>query len=153
MVRQRVKPVYLVSVLKMRNWIKLSVPAAIFVAVFLGAGCKRQQVTSYEIPKEDYSVKPFAMPGMKGMMAGGASEEPERPEIKNNAPQGWQVRKAQMGAGAFHVEGEDGKYADVKVVPLRAGPEIEQQSVNMWRKQLGLSDLPVDQVKGDSVTV
>ena len=77
----------------------------------------------------------------------------ERPEIKFTAPKDWQEKPAQMGAGAFHIEGGEGKYADVKIIPLRAGPQIEQQSVNMWREQLGLPELPPDQVKGEEITV
>jgi hypothetical protein len=128
-----------------RNWIKLSSVAA--AALLAGAGCKQQKVSSYEIPKEDYSIKPFSMPEM------GGSARAERPEIKYSAPKDWQEKPAQMGAAAFHVEGGEGKYADVKITPLRAGPQIEQQSVNMWREQLGLPELPPDDVKGEEISV
>ena len=113
------------------------------IASFVAGGCKQQKVTSYEIPKEDYSVKPFGIPKMASA----------RPEIKFDAPKDWQKTPSQMGAGAFHVDGGDGKYAEIKVIPLRAGPEIEAQSVNMWRENLGLPELPADQIKGEPLTV
>jgi hypothetical protein len=147
LVRQAVKPVYLLHRNKVkRDWIKLSLLAA--AMLLAGAGCKQQKVSSYEIPKEDYSIKPFSMPEM-----GGGSARAARPEIKFTAPKDWQEKPAQMGSGAFHVEGGEGKYADVKIIPLRAGPQIEQQSVNMWRETLGLPELPPDQIKGDEISV
>lgn len=117
--------------------------AVTVVAALTATGCKQQKVTSYEIPKEDYSIKPFAMPKMASA----------RPEIKFDAPKSWEKMASQMGSGAFHVDGGDGKYAEIKVIPLRAGPEIEAQSVNMWRENLGLPELPADQIKGQPVTV
>lgn len=120
-------------------------------AAFAGAGCKQQKISTYEIPKEDYNVKSLA--GMMGAAKGPASQQAERPPIKFIAPKGWQEKPTQMGAGAFHIEGEEGKYADVKVIALRAAPEIEQRSVNMWRETLGLPELPSDQIKGEEITV
>jgi hypothetical protein len=129
--------------------------ALIAVAIALAAaGCKREQVTSYQTPKEDHSVKPLSMPGMgPAMMGAGASQESAPPQLKWTAPKDWQEKSAQMGAWAFRVEGDDGKYADIKVIPLRAGPEIEQRSVDMWREELGLPELPVDQIKGEDIEV
>ncbi|HEY6226574.1 MAG TPA: hypothetical protein VI282_05565, partial [Verrucomicrobiae bacterium] len=146
MVRHSVKAVYLCHRnIVIRNWTKLSVlaPAALVALALTATGCKQQKITSYEIPKEDYSIKPFGMPKMASA----------RPEIKFDAPKNWQQTPSQMGAAAFHVPGEDGKYAEIKVIPLRAGPEIEQQSVNMWRETLGLPELPVDQIKGQNISV
>src|SRR5690349_16157714 len=84
--------------------------ALIAVAIALAAaGCKREQVTSYQTPKEDHSVKPLSLPGMgPAMMGAGASQESAPPQLKWTAPKGWQEKSAQMGAGAFRVEGDDG---------------------------------------------
>src|ERR1041384_8066093 len=121
-------------------------------SMFFGAGCKRKQVSSYQVPKEDYSVKPFSMAGMMGSANAGVEEEesarPATPQVKWDLPKGWQEKAGQqMGVGTFRVEGEDGKYADIRVIPLRGGPEIERQSVNMWREQLGLPEASGDQPK------
>jgi hypothetical protein len=147
LVRQGVKGVYLCHrniVISIWTKFRALAPAALVAAALTATGCKQQKVTSYEIPKEDYSIKAFEMPKMASA---------SRPEIKFDAPKDWRETSAQMGAGAFHVEGEEGKYADIKVIPLRAGPEIEAQSVNMWRENLGLPGLPPDQVKGEPITV
>lgn len=113
------------------------------------SGCKREQVTAYEIPKEDYAIKAPAMAG------GGGHANQTRPEVKWTVPPGWTEKSGQqqMGVGAFRVEGEEGKYADVRIIPLRAGPEIEQRSVNIWREELGLPELPVDQIHGDEFDI
>ena len=126
------------------------------VVSFVAAGCKREQVSSYQVPKEDHSVKPLSMPGMGPAMMGGATaDESAPPELKWTLPSGWVENTGQqkMGVGSFHVEGGDGKYADIRVIPLRAGPEIEQRSVNMWREELGLPEMQVGQVQGEDVTV
>jgi hypothetical protein len=124
--------------------------------LFFAAGCKREQVASYQVPKEDHSVKPLSMPGMGPAMAGGMGvEESAPPELKWTLPSGWSENTGQqkMGVGSFHVDGGDGKSAEVRVIPLKAGSDIEQRSVNMWRQELGLAELPVDQVQGQDVTV
>jgi hypothetical protein len=137
------------------HWVVLTVIGIALAA----AGCKREQVTSYQTPKEDHSVKPLSMPGMGPAMMGGNTAEPEEsapPQLKWTVPSGWVEKndqQQQMGVGAFHVDGADGKYADIKVIPLRAGGDIEQQSVNMWRGELGLPELQADQVKGEDIEV
>lgn len=135
-----------------KGLIGLSLAAAIFAG-----GCKREQVSSYQVPKEDHSVKPFSMAGMMGGSGMGNEDEsatPATPQLKWDLPNGWKEKSGQqMGIGSFHVDGDDGRYADIRVIPLRAGPEIEQRSVNMWREELGLPELPVDQIKGDELNV
>lgn len=114
-------------------------------------GCKRpDQVSSYEIPKEDYSISTPAAPAMAGH-----THQQAQPKLKWTAPQGWTEKagQGQMGVGAFRVEAEGGKYADIRIIPLRAGPEIEQRSVNIWREELGLPELPIDQIHGEEVEI
>src|SRR5687767_4815174 len=101
-------------------------------AVLLVAGCGQDKVTAYEVPKEDYSIK--------------TPRQAARPEVKWTAPKGWVERPAQMGLVGFRVHGEEGKYADVRIIPLRAGEEIEKQSVNIWRDELGLKELPLEEI-------
>ena len=115
-----------------------------FAAIAGFTGCQREQVTSYQIPKEDYSVK---VPSMAG-----PSSDPHtqaRPQLKWTAPEGWTERPGQMGVVGFRINSGEDKFADVRVIPLRAGPEIEKRSVNIWREELGLSELPLDQIEGE----
>lgn len=113
-------------------------------------GCKRDQVSSYEIPKEDYSINSPVAPAMAGH-----AQQQSQPKLKWTVPQGWTEKagQGQMGVGAFRVEAEGGKYADIRIIPLRAGPEIEQRSVNIWREELGLSELPIDQIHGEEIEI
>jgi hypothetical protein len=135
------------------RWLKTAVAVGLGL---LSAGCKRQSVSTYEIPKEDYNVKPLTMAGMRRPGAGEAEEEQSAaPQLKWTLPAGWLEKSGQqqMGVGSFHITGEDGKYADVRVIPLRAGPEIESRSVNMWRGELGLAELPMEEIKGEELNV
>ena len=113
-------------------------------------GCKQDQVSSYEIPKEDYAINAPAAPAMAGH-----AHRQAQPQVKWTLPKGWTEKSGQqqMGVGSFRVEGQDGKYADIRIIPLRAGPEIEQRSVNIWREELGLSELPIDQIHGEEIDV
>src|SRR5436190_2143853 len=141
MVRQSVKGVYLLhdKVMRVTTILQASVAGLLVLT-----GCKRDQVSSYEIPKENYSINTPAAPRQQA-----------QPQLTWTLPKGWTEKSGQqkMGVGAFRVEGEEGKYADIRIIPLRAGPEIEQQSVNIWREELGLPELPVDQIKGGEVEV
>jgi hypothetical protein len=112
-------------------------------------GCKQDQVSSYEIPKEDYAINTPTAPAMAGH-----AHRQAQPQIKWTLPKGWTEKSGQqMGVGSFRVEGQDGKYADIRIIPLRAGPEIEQRSVNIWREELGLPELPIDQIHGEEIDV
>jgi hypothetical protein len=147
MVRQSVKGVYLLhdKVMRVTTILQASVAGLLVLT-----GCKRDQVSSYEIPKEDYSISTPAAPAMAGH-----ARQQAQPQLTWTLPKGWTEKSGQqkMGVGAFRVEGEEGKYADIRIIPLRAGPEIEQQSVNIWREELGLPEVPVDQIKGEEIDV
>src|SRR2546423_12146177 len=70
---------------------KITVSTAVAIG-FLATGCKRETVTSYEVPKEDYSVKPLSMAGMGRPGPGGAEEETAQPQLKWTLPPGWKEK-------------------------------------------------------------
>ena len=113
------------------------------------AGCKPDQVTVYEIPKEDYAIR------AAGTARDGHAHSQARPKITWTLPKGWAEKSGQqqMGVGAFRIEGNGEKYADVRIIPLRSGPEIEKHSINIWREELGLAELPIDQIHGDELDI
>src|SRR5687767_6491881 len=110
-------------------------------AAILLAGCQREQVSTYEVPKEDYAIKTPSRAG--------SAQASARPQVNGTPPKGWVERPGQMGLPAYRVQGEEGKHADVRIIPLKAGEEIEKQSVNIWRDELGLPELPTDQIHGE----
>jgi hypothetical protein len=67
-------------------------------------------------------------------------------------PKGWEEKTGEkMRAGSFRIEGEDGKFAEVRIIPLRGAPDIEGQTVNMWRSELGLAEMPANEIKPSEV--
>jgi len=98
------------------------------------AGCQREAVTSYTIPKEDYSVRTAAA------SSDPHAEESARPHVHWDLPSGWEERKGEgMSVGRFRIaEGE--KSAEVSIVPMPGAdrvPDLEAQSVEMWKSNLG----------------
>jgi hypothetical protein len=143
MVRQSVKGVYLFENRMMRAVKTIQTTGLLLAAVAL-SGCKREQVTAYEIPKEEYRLTAPAV-----------AAAPSRPQIQWTLPEGWTEKtgQAQMGVGAFRVQADSEKYADIRIIPLRAGPDTEKQSINIWREELGLGELPLDQINGEEFEI
>src|SRR5688572_3691086 len=110
------------------NVLRFNRAAAIALADVAGlTSCQREQITSYQIPKEEYSIK---------------APSSAQPQVRWTAPEGWTERPGQGGRIGFRINGADEKYADVRIIPLRASEETEKQSVNIWRDELGLAELP-----------
>src|SRR5687767_14595685 len=151
MVRQSVKGVYLLRNRVMR--VMTILRAGGFGLLGLAAVCGLtgffcKQKTAYEIPKEDYAIRTAST-------RDGHAHSQARPNVKWTLPEGWTEKSGQqqMGVGAFRIEGEGEKYADVRIIPLKAGPEIEKHSINIWREELGLAELPIDQIHGDELDI
>jgi hypothetical protein len=120
--------------------------------LLLAGGCSREKVTSYEVPKEDYSVKPAVMAMGDADAAPAPRAQRALPKVDWKLPAGWKETAGQrMGIGNFKIEGAEGRSAEVRVVPLTAGAEIEAQSVAMWREELGLPEQ--EDVKGAEIEV
>jgi hypothetical protein len=116
--------------------------AAGVILISTFAGCKRDEATVYNVPKE---TSPPAQPA-PAVMPETASPEPaplpatamSLPQLKYQLPAGWQEQPlAEMRVASFTVPGPNGESADVSVIPLPiVGRDLEL--INMWRSQVQL---------------
>jgi hypothetical protein len=103
------------------------------------------KIQVYHVPKE----KPAAMPA--GHSAGdghnhGAAANPHAvratPKITYTTPEGWrEAGTGEMRVAGFTITGTNGQSAQVAVTPLPGMAGRETLIVNMWRQQVGLSEL------------
>lgn len=120
--------------------------AGVLLALVL-AGCQRQEITTYEIPKESTPGHSHTAPG--GAPAVGATDPhagvaTAMPRIKvARLPEGWveNPNPGSMRAASFKVDGGGGNVAEVAVIPMGGMAGIELQLVNMWREQVKLPPL------------
>jgi hypothetical protein len=134
----------------------LLLPAAAALALLAAAGCQRDDVRHYRVPKESAAASPGA-----GAMAGAVPAAPSAggPAMDPSAvppppagaggvswtlPKGWTETRAGGMRFATLVPGTPGKLdVSVVVLPGPAGGEIA--NVNRWRGQIGLP--PVDEAE------
>ncbi len=105
--------------------------------------CDKPAITTYRVAKEQPRTEARAHDDH-----GGAArmERMPRPKITWTLPPGWkEVPPGQINLAAFNMPGVDGQEAQVTVaaLPLMAGRETE--IVNLWRGQLGLSQLDAEE--------
>lgn len=125
---------------------------ALAAGALLLSGCNREEITTYQVPKETApAVSASAPPRMT------ESEVGSRPGIQwSRLPEGWKETPATgMRAASFSIHTEMGDVADLAVTPLAAGPGMEPGSVNMWRGELGLAEVSAEEAArtGEEVTI
>ena len=119
-----------------------------FAAVIglLAAGCQREEVRAYRVPKEQAASAPSA----------NAPAAETAPKIGWQVPDGWQAKPADgMRLGSFGVTGSDGTVADVSVIPLAGDAGSVDSNINRWRGQMGLAELGKDEAAklGETVSI
>jgi len=126
-----------------RVWKPAPTGWALLLFVGVLAGCGRNDVQVYQVAKEPTQTPPVAMPpGHPDTAAGSAA-----PALKYKAPSGWQeVAPGEMRAASFRVTGENGKLADVSVIPLPGMAGSDLDNVNRWRGQVGLKRISQDEL-------
>jgi hypothetical protein len=98
------------------------------VLAIFSTGCNRDDVKVYHVEKDDSSAAPAP------------------PQLKYMLPDGWQEKKpSEMRAASFGIS-EDGKTADVSVIPLGGMAGGDFANVNRWRGQVGLDALADDAI-------
>jgi hypothetical protein len=125
----------------------LVLPALGALVLLAAAGCQRDDVRHYRVPKEggaSAAVPPAAVPA--GMPAMDPSAVPPPPAVEGGLawtlPKGWTESRSGGMRYATLVPGTPGKLdVSVVVLPGPAGGEIA--NVNRWRGQIGLP--PVDE--------
>ena len=130
-----------------------ALPLAAALMAVISAGCGRDNVTVYHVATNDIAPSvppppaaapampasmPATMPG--GMVAGDTSG---MPKIKYTLPDGWKEKPlTQFRVASFEVS-ENGKTADVSVIPLGGTAGGDAANINRWRGQVGQS--PVEE--------
>jgi hypothetical protein len=107
------------------------------------AGCGRNDIQVYRVAKAQESGLPSALPqGHPDVSSGTAS-----PILKYKVPSGWQeVAPGEMRAASFRVTGQNGKQADVSVVPLPGMAGSDLDNVNRWRGQVGVKSVTTEEL-------
>ena len=107
------------------------------------AGCGRDGVKVYKVDPNDTA----AAPPPSAMQAGlAAPDNSGLPQLKYALPEGWKEKPAsQMRVASFEVS-ENGKTADVSVIPLGGIAGGDPANVNRWRGQVGLTPLADDEM-------
>jgi hypothetical protein len=100
----------------------------------LAAGCGREEIRVYRVPKQTESPMPaLANRGASGTPSEAASG------IHWTAPAHWTVQpKTSMRAGSFAAKGAKGGSADISIIPIPGESGTELDNINRWRGQVGL---------------
>jgi hypothetical protein len=118
-----------------------------FVAAFTVlalAGCGRDSVKVYKVDANDTTTAPAVPAAMPATMPGDlpAPDNSSLPKLKCTLPDGWKEKPlTQLRVASFEVP-DNGKTADVSVIPLSGTAGGDLANVNRWRGQVGQAALP-----------
>jgi hypothetical protein len=121
-------------------------PVAAALLIFAVTGCDRDKVKVYHVDATDAASPPppAAAPGsMPATMPDGLAvpDNSGQPQLQYVLPAGWEKKvPSQMRVASFGIS-EDGKNADVSVIPLGGMAGNDPANVNRWRGQVGLGSL------------
>jgi hypothetical protein len=140
--------------------------------LLLAAGCHRDEVKVYRVAKDQDQAQPQTAPALPTdspnpalppahpdiSSVPGASlplaSETARPQLTWKTPAGWtEIPPGEMRVASFKIQGQNGKLADVSVVPLPGMPGTDDANVNRWRSQVGLSPVSPEELKKSAESV
>src|SRR5688572_9209145 len=110
------------------------------------AGCGREEIKVYRVAKpEPASNQPSQE--SSAIPDGHPEIERARPQLAWTLPTGWTEAPAgRMSLATFNIAGSVGQEAQVTVTPLAGMEGKEALIVNMWRQQVGQTELSPDEV-------
>jgi hypothetical protein len=121
-------------------------------AVLLAAGCHRDQVKVYRVETDPAAPAPAqdqAQAQAQPEMPAGHPDlgSPAGPRLSWTLPGGWEEQvPGQMRVASFGIKGQDGKQADVSVIPLGGDAGGDLANVNRWRGQVGQQPIGADEL-------
>ncbi len=126
------------------------VSALLAVLLLPLAACHKEEVTSYQIPKEKDPELPLAGAAADTSTNGGSESMPaagvqpaQGPALAWTAPAAWKAKALDsVRLGSYDVPGPDGQTADFSVIAFPGDVGGELANVNRWRGQVQLP--PVD---------
>ena len=148
---------YIVGTIEMRHSTgSHSLPlTAAALLLLLAAGCGRDDVKVYKVDASDTVTTPTppiaaTAPGtMPGAMPEGlpAPDNSGLPKLQYALPEGWKEKPlTQLRVASFEIA-ENGKTADVSVIPLSGMAGGDTANVNRWRGQVGQPTLDESELK------
>ena len=108
----------------------------------------RDDIKVYRVPKTLPAAAkvPAGHPPMTG--------QAEQVTLKYQTPDGWNaVSPGQIRVASFNIKDQDGKQADVSVIPLPGMAGGDAPNVNRWRGQVGLGSLTQEELKQTALPV
>lgn len=152
-----------------RAWLLPVLTSLLFLPV---AGCHRDEVKTYRVAKDQNQPQPQSAPAMStdspnptlppghpdissaSAAPGFAASGSAQPQLTWKTPEGWtEVPSGEMRVASFKIQGQNGKQADVSVIPLPGLPGSDEANVNRWRGQVGLSSVSPDELKKSAESV
>ena len=121
----------------------LALSAVSLGATILTVGCGDTEIKTYRVAKEDNQP-----PVVHNHTGAPMADRPTIPHLHSEVPEGWrELPPEKMRVASYTISGADGQAARVSVTPLPAVSNIELESVNMWREEVGLKPLTSEQLK------
>jgi hypothetical protein len=139
---------------------------SVLVPLLLAAGCHRDEVKVYRVAKDQDQAQTQTAPALPADSPNPAlppghpdisstpvaslplTSESARPQLTWKTPDGWtEVPPGEMRVASFKIQGQNGKQADVSVVPLPGMPGTDDANVNRWRGQVGLPSVSPEELK------
>jgi len=117
-------------------------PLAVALIVVAATGCGRDEVRVYKVDSSDAASAPspaLAAAPMPANMPDGlpVPDNSGQPKLIYTLPAGWKEKAlTQLRVASFEVL-ENGKTADVSVIPLSGAAGGDAANVNRWRGQIG----------------
>ena len=152
-----------------RAWLLPVLTSLLFLPV---AGCHRDEVKVYRVAKDQNQPQPQSAPALPTDSPnptlppghpdissapagpGFAASASAQPQLTWQTPEGWtEVPPGEMRVASFKIQGQNGKQADVSVIPLPGLPGSDEANVNRWRGQVGLSPVSPDELKKSAESV
>jgi hypothetical protein len=120
----------------------------LFLLVLVLAGCGRENINVYQVPRVN-AERPANADPHAGMMPGNMVPPPSaRPRLTWKLPAGWTEQPlSSMRAASFDVTGPNGQTADVAVIPLPGVSGRDFEMVNMWRAQVRLEPIQASEME------
>lgn len=110
-------------------------------------GCEQESIRVYQAPKE--TARSASGHGDMGSAPSMVERPapPARPKLTYDVPTGWsEAAPNQVSVANFTIVGADGKTANASIAPLPPLGNRETEVVNMWRQQMGLSEISPEEV-------
>lgn len=135
-----------------------ALPPLAAALMLFAAGCGRDSVKVYKVDSSDIVTSPppvAAAAAMPATMPDGlpVPDNSSQPKLKYNLPDGWKEKPlTQLRVASFEIS-ENGKTADVSVIPLGGMAGGDLANVNRWRGQVGQVPQTEDELKKSAEAV